>query len=95
MNQQEEEKVMTSTEVIPDWIRGLKDDLLSFLERVRHPGPYGRFRYAPEGCLLPHEPISSCYAFGILRAIDAYDPLADEKKREWADYRNWRKKACV
>jgi len=71
---------------IPEWIRGLKEELISFLEKVRHPGPYGRFRYAPEGCFLPHEPISSCYAFGILKTINAYDSLEEEKKREWAEY---------
>ena len=77
---------MYSEEDIPEWIRELKKGLLRFLENVQHPGPYGRFRYAPEGCLLPHEPISSCYAFGILKTINAYDALEEAKKQEWADY---------
>ncbi|HID11666.1 MAG TPA: hypothetical protein EYP17_10260 [Candidatus Latescibacteria bacterium] len=71
---------------VPAWIMKLRDDLPSFLERVRQPGPYGRFRYAPKGCLLPHEPISSCYAFGILRTINSYDALGDREKEEWAEY---------
>ncbi len=77
---------MYSEKDVPEWIRELKKDLLRFLENVKHPGPYGRFRYAPKGCLLPHEAISSCYAFGILKTINAYDALEEAKKQEWADY---------
>jgi len=71
---------------VPEWTMKLKDDLLSFLEGVRQPGPYGRFRYALRGCLLPYEPISSCYAFGILRTLNSYDALEDREKEEWAGY---------
>ncbi|RKY77438.1 hypothetical protein DRQ12_08240 [candidate division KSB1 bacterium] len=77
---------MTYNKEIPIWIKGLKNDLLSFLENVRCAGPYGRFRYAVEGCLLPHDPISSVYAFGILKTINTYDALEEKKKQQWADY---------
>jgi hypothetical protein len=77
---------MSSNKEIPEWIRTLRKDQIFFLETVRQPGLFGRFRYAPEGCLLPHEPISSVYAFGILRKMNAYDALETEKKQEWADY---------
>jgi hypothetical protein len=82
----DEEKTMYSNKEIPEWIRALRKGQLSFLETVRQPGPYGRFRYAPEGCFLPHEPLSSGYAFGILDKMKAYDDLEENKKREWADY---------
>ena len=62
---------------VPEWIGGIKNDQLTFLENVRQPGPYGRFRYAVAGCFLPHDPISSVYAHGILKRINAYDALEE------------------
>ncbi|MCK5527043.1 MAG: hypothetical protein KAJ05_07835 [Candidatus Latescibacteria bacterium] len=77
---------MISDKKVPEWIKGIKSDQLTFLENVRQPGPYGRFRYAVEGCFLPHDPISSVYAHGILKRINAYDTLDKQKKQEWAEY---------
>lgn len=71
---------------IPGWVSELKDNLVSFLERVRQAGPYGRFRYAPEGWFLSHDPFSSCNAFGILQTINTYDSLTSQQKQQWADY---------
>ncbi len=77
---------MISDKKVPEWIKGIKNDQLTFLENVRQPGPYGRFRYAVEGCFLPHDPISSVYAHGILKRTNAYDTLEKKKKQEWAEY---------
>ncbi len=77
---------MASLDAVPAWIRGLRRGLTAFLEKVRYPGAYGRFRYAPDGCILPHESISSRYAFDILDWINAYQDLRKHEQAEWVTY---------
>ena len=66
--------------------KGNKEEYFSLPGENKISGSIWTFRYSVEGCILHHEPISSCYAFGILNAINGYKQLGNEKKKEWADY---------
>ena len=78
---------------LPSWIYDLKESIKSWLGELMVPGlPFGRFRFARQGCVyMPYDIISVHEASGLYVRLGLADNLTDRQKQEWVDLSlSWR-----
>jgi hypothetical protein len=78
---------------VPDWILDLKGSIREWIKGLMVPGePFGRFRYAKEGCVhLPYDIISVHSAAHVYERLRLDRELTEEQLRQWKELSlSWR-----